>query len=444
MKRVKKKDINALKVKVCAEIDRHRDWIIKIGQDIYANPELGYKENFATDYIASQLAKLGLDVEKGLAVTGCRSSLDCSGEGPTVAVMGELDAVICREHPDATDEGIVHACGHNAQLAAMVGTAIGLVSAEAAVQLAGKIDFIAVPAEEFVELEYRQKLMQDGKIRFFGGKQELLYRGHLDKTDICMMIHTLYMGDKKVMIGALGNGFVGKNIQFIGKESHAGGAPDKGVNALNAAMLAMNAIHAQRETFLDSDKIRVHPIITKGGDIINIVPADVRLETYVRGRTVEGILNANAKVNRALFAGALAVGAEVRIDEIPGYMPLLNCEAMDAVFKSNLLTLVPENEVICGGEFGGSFDFGDLSHLMPTLHPFTGGVVGDLHTRNFKVTDPETAYVIPAKLMAMTIIDLLADNAEVGNKIISEFKPAMTKEEYFKFQDKVSGEIVGP
>jgi amidohydrolase len=441
---MKKMDINALKIKVCAEIDRHRDRIIKIGQDIYANPELGYKENHSTDYIASELAKLGLDVEKGLAVTGCRSSLDCSGEGPTVAVMGELDAVICREHPDATDEGAVHACGHNVQLAAMVGTAIGLVAAEAASQLAGKIDFIAVPAEEFVELGYRQKLMQDGKIRFFGGKQELLYRGHLDNTDICVMIHALNLGDKKVMFGVLGNGFVGKNVQFIGKESHAGSAPEKGVNALNAAMLAMSAIHAQRETFLDSDKIRVHPIITKGGDIVNVVPADVRLETYVRGRRVEGILDANTKVNRALFAGALAVGAKVRINEIPGYMPLLNCEAMDAVFKSNLLTLVPENEVIFGGEFGGSFDFGDLSQLMPTLHPFTGGVVGDLHTRDFKVTDFETAYILPAKLMAMTLIDLLADKAAVGNKIVSEFKPTMTKDQYFAFQDKVSGEIMGP
>jgi len=253
------------------------------------------------------------------------------------------------------------------------------------------------------------------------------------------MIHSLNLPvEKKVVLGSKGNGFVGKKVQFIGKEAHAGSAPEEGTNALNAAMLAMNNIHANRETFLDGDHIRVHPIITKGGDLVNVVPADVQMETYVRGRTIEGIEDANKKVNRALKAGADAVGAKIKITEIPGYLPLLNNEDMDKVFKDNALTLVKEDEIEEGGEFGGSTDFGDVLHLMPAIHPFIGGVQGNIHTRDFRISDPETAYILPAKIMALTVVDLLFEGAKKANEIIEKFEPAMTKEEYLKFLDKNS------
>jgi amidohydrolase len=313
------------------------------------------------------------------------------------------------------------------------------MSSDVIKELDGKVDFIGVPAEEYVELEYRSKIKEEGKMTYFGGKQELILKGYLDDVDMSIMIHSLNLPeDKKVVIGSKGNGFVGKKVEFIGQEAHAGSAPEQGINALNAAMLAMNNIHANRETFLDGDHIRVHPIITKGGDLVNVVPADVHMETYVRGRTIEGIEDANKKVNRALKAGADAVGAKVKITEIPGYLPLLNNNDMDSLFKENALTLVKESEIEEGGEFGGSTDFGDVLHLMPSIHPFIGGVQGNLHTRNFRITDPETAYILPAKIMALTVIDLLFDGAKKANEIIDNFEPAMTKEEYLKFLDKNS------
>jgi metal-dependent amidase/aminoacylase/carboxypeptidase family protein len=97
-------------------------------------------------------------------------------------------------------------------------------------------------------------------------------------------------------------------VRYIGRASHAGGAPHLGVNALYAAQIGMTAINAIRETFRDDDSIRVHPIITHGGSQVNVIPADVRIETYVRGKTVEAILDANVRVDRALKAGALALG----------------------------------------------------------------------------------------------------------------------------------------
>ena len=424
-------NINDLKNKALENIEANKDKIIEIGEKIYNNPELGYKENFATDLVFDEMDKLGLNPEKNLAVTGCNGILDTGKKGPQIAVMGELDAVICREHPDADPKtGAVHACGHNIQTAAMLGVAFGLNDQSVLDQLAGQIEFMAVPAEEYVEIEYRLDLKENGEISYLGGKQEMIKRGHFDDIDISMMIHSMDLQDKKVLISPSGNGFVGKKVQFTGKEAHAGGAPDQGINALNAAMLAINNINALRETFKDEDRIRVHPIITKGGDIVNIVPADVRMESYVRGRTIDALMEANKKVNNALRAGGMAIGADVDINDIPGYMPLLNDENLDDILHENTDGLVTEEEIVRGVSFTGSFDFGDITHIMPGLHPFIGGVEGDIHTRNFRMKDPETAYILSAKLMALTLIDLLVDDAARANKVIDQYEPKLTKEEY--------------
>ena len=205
-------------------------------------------------------------------------------------------------------------------------------------------------------------------------------------------------------------------------------------------MLGISNVHAQRETFKDSDRVRFHPIITKGGDIVNSVPADVRMEAYVRARTIEGMVDSNKKANRGLIAGAYAVGAEIEITEIPGYLPILRHDSMEDILEGNLDLLGLKEDMIKGGDFTGSFDFGDVSHIMPTLHPMFGGISGALHTREFNTVDEDLAILMPSKAMALTVVDLLFDNAEKANEIISNFKPTMTKEEYLTFMqsnDKV-------
>lgn len=431
-----------LKSRICAVIDANRAEIIAAGEKIYQHPELGYKETYATRVMAEAFESLGLEVERNIAVTGCRARSKTESAGPRVSVLGELDAILCKEHVDADPEtGAIHACGHNIQAAAMLGTAIGLVKSGALEVLDGAVEFMAVPAEEFVELEFRDQLRKEGEIQYFGGKQELIAKGYFDDVDISMMVHALNMPGNSILTGANGNGFIGKKVNFIGRESHAGSAPQDGVNALNAAMLALNNIHAQRETFPEADRIRVHPIITKGGDIVNVVPADVRMELYVRGRTIPGMVSANEKVNRSLKAGAIAIGAEVEIEEIPGYLPLLNVSELDEIFADNAKKLVDPSSVVSGGDFTGSFDFGDVSHILPTLHPFVGGVEGALHTREFANTDHELTYIVPAKAMAMTIVDLLFDGAERAKAVIDGFEPTMTKEEYLAYMESVSGTI---
>ncbi len=428
---------NELKERVVAAIEENKDIIIAAGRKIYSNPEFGYKE-FETTKTVSDFFKneLGLEVEEKIAYTGCRARINEDKSGPKVAILGELDGISCSEHPDANSIGASHTCGHNVQIAGMLGAAVGLIKSGVFKELDGKVDFIATPAEEFIELAYRSKLKADGHIKYFGGKQELIRKGAFDDVDMSIMFHVLDTGDKKVLVGPESNGFIGKEVKFIGKEAHAGSAPYEGINALNAAMLAINNVNAQRETFKEADRVRFHPIITKGGDIVNVVPADVRMESYVRARTIDSMIDANKKVNRALIAGAMAVGAEIEITELPGYLPILKHNDMEKVLRENLHFIgLKDEDIVDGGDFTGSFDFGDVSHIIPTLHPMFGGIKGALHTRGYSIVDEEYAYLAPAKSMALTVVDLLFNNAETGKEILKNFKPVMTKDEYLAFME---------
>ena len=441
-------DRSQLKAAVCAAIDERAAQIREIKLDIWAHPELGYKEFRTSEKVAEVFSGLGLPYKTGLGITGVRADLKGAGvadeagatgaAAPTVAVFGELDAVVCWDHANVDRKtGAVHACGHDAQTASMLGAAMGLVDAGAREFFGGNVAFFGVPAEEFVELEFRQRLMDEGKIEFFGGKQELLRLGHFDDIDIAEMIHVEADTPGRVVKLSLGsNGFVGKTVKYVGREAHAGAAPYLGVNALNAAMLGIFGIHALRETFKDEDHIRVHPIITKGGDLVNIVPADVRIETYVRGARTEAIFEANKKVNRALRAGAAAVGAEVAINEIPGYLPLRTCEPLSHLFEANTKEVLGPASVEVADFSGGSTDMGDISHIIPSIHPYVGGIKGSAHTRTYEVVDLDMVSVVPAKILAMTVIDLLWGDAAEARRIKAEFKPAYTKDAYLEMWRK--------
>lgn len=433
-------NIVELKKLVCQVIDKHADKIITYAQQVEAHPELGFKETKTARLTADFLADLGYSCQEGLALTGIKARLKPDTEGPNIAILGELDAVICPDSAKADPHtGASHTCGHHVQLGVLVGTALGLKIAGIADALHGNVTFMAVPAEEYIEIAYRQKLRDEGKIHFLGGKQELIYRGEFDDIDMAMMVHSAKNApEASISIGQSSNGFIGKTIQYIGKEAHAAEAPEQGINALNAAMMGLMGIHALRETFQDQDNVRVHPIITKGGDLVNSVPADVRLETYVRAKTMTAIDATHQKVDRALKAGGDAIGAQTIIKTLPGYLPLHCPEAMNDLFSANARHFIPEDHIIQVGHFGGSTDMGDVSHLMPTIHPYVGGATGSLHVRDFTVVDYYAACILPAKIMAMTIIDLLAAEAEQAQTILTKFKPLLTKEEYINLLDSYS------
>ncbi|MFP3895245.1 MAG: amidohydrolase [Anaerolineales bacterium] len=437
-------DVAELKGRVCQVIDNHRKEIIALGEDIRVHPELGFKEFRTADLVEDRMVALGIPHQTGIAITGVKGMLEGAGNGPTVAYMGELDSVLVPDHRDADPEtGAAHACGHNAQVANLVALAYGLVESGVMRALDGNVALIAVPAEEYVEVEYRLGLKEEGELEFLGGKPEMIRLGALDDIDITFMTHQANREERGILgVGGPSNGCVVKQIRYQGRAAHAGGSPHRGINALKAATLGLQCIDANRETFRDEDHIRVHPIITKGGDLVNVVPADVRMETYVRGASVEAILEAAAKVDRSLKAGAMAMGATLHLTTLPGYLPRVLADDLAQVYRRNAVSLVGEEEWN-EPEFGaGSTDMGDVSHIMPAIEAQAGGACGTGHGADYAICDEEAAYILPPKAAAMTIIDLLVDGAKEARGVIDGFEPPMSKESYLAFMRDLSEDIV--
>jgi amidohydrolase len=431
-------DRTELKAQAARVVDRHGQELEELARAIFAEPELGFKEQRTARRVQSWFDRLHLPHQDGLAMTGTRAVLECGTPGPTVAVLGELDSLLCWEHPDHdATTGAVHACGHNTQIASMLGA--GLALAEVAPMLAGRVVLMAVPAEEYVELEERLALRDQGKLEFLGGKAELVRLGAFDDVDIAMMIHSSSREeDGRMAVGGTNNGMVAKFVRFLGHTSHAGGAPEQGINALYAAHVAIAGLNALRETFKDDDHVRVHPIVTRGGDVVNAIPADVRLEMFCRAGTVEAIEATHRKVDRALKAGALALGGSVEITTLAGYLPLHHDPTLVRLFRANAEAVVGVEHVRDKGHGGGSTDMGDISHILPSVHPYAGGAAGAGHGADYRITDYELAVLNPAKALAMTVIDLLGDGGALARQVAAEFTPRMTRAEYLAYLRRLS------
>jgi amidohydrolase len=432
--------VDELKRTACAAIEARKQEIVGVARDILQFPETGFNEGRTARVVAGRFQEMGIPYREGLALTGVKGRVQGgAGPGPAVGILGEMDSLLVSEHPHADPAtGAAHACGHHAQIGMMLGATMGLQSPEVLRALSGSIVPFAVPAEEFVEVERRLSLREEGKLEFLGGKQELIRLGEFDDIDMAMMCHTASdMGSRRFSIGATSNGHLVKFIEYIGRGAHAGSAPYQGINALNAANLAMAAIHANRETFREQETARIHGIINKGGEVVNAVPADVRLEWRVRSSTPEALLRNAARVDRCFKAGALAVGARVRITTIPGYFPLRHDPALVELFKSNAEGLLGSGRVLLMSNDrsrGGSTDMGDLSQIMPVCHPWTSGAAGPGHSKEYIVEDYDQAVITPAKIMAMVIVDLLSQGGAGAREVLARSKSPMTRDQYVSFQ----------
>jgi len=432
-----------LRARVWKAIESRAGQIIEFGEDVFAHPELGFKEFRTSRKAVELLSSAGIPCEQGIAITGFKARLRGRSPGPSVCVLGELDSVLCPGHPHADPQtGAAHSCAHNVELAVMLGVALGLVDSGIMSCLDGDVVLIGVPAEEYVEIEYRCKLRREDKLGFLGGKQQFILERAFEDVDIAMMSHAIFTEEgtarsDRFKVGGTSNGFIGKLVTYRGREAHAGGMPHDGINALNAAILGLMGIHAQRETFRDEDSIRVHPIITKGGDLVNIVPADVRVETYVRGKRMEAIISASRKVDRALRAGADAVGADVRIETLPGYLPRLAAPALEAILRENAESVAGREHVGRGGHSSGSGDMGDVSHLMPVATLMYGGVTGRGHSEDVAIADKRLAYVDTSKVLASTVVDLLSDGAAAARKVIADYRPVYNRESYLRMWEEL-------
>lgn len=404
--------------KLNALVEKHRDLMWAAEAQIWQNPETGYKEWKTHAYLKSVMEGLGYTLKEAGDIPGFYADLDTGRPGPTVCVMAEMDSIVNFSHPECDKTtGAAHACCHHAQCAALLGTAAALMEDGALSDLSGRIRLMFVPAEELLELNYREELRRQGTIKYFGGKVEFMRRGMFDGVDLCIMLHSGPGKDKFVLTPGQ-NGCIVKQIAYKGKTSHAA-SPQKAVNALYAANLGMNAINALRETFYDNDHIRVHPIITGKIGTVNNIPDVITMESYVRGASLDAMKNVNRRVNRALAASAAAMGASVTITDRPGYSPVQNDPNMYNLSKRVMIALVGEENTVEKPVWGaGCTDMGDISCVFPAIHPHGSGYRGVGHGDDCYVDDKESALTLAAKFYIGMCGALMQDNGREAQYIL--------------------------
>ena len=428
--------VKALKEMVASQ----RELMFAAERHIWKHPETGYREWKTHEYLAAEYRKLGYELVEAGNIPGFYTDIDTGKPGPKLLIMGELDSLIVSTHPECDPEtGYVHACGHHAQSAALLGIAAALKQPGALDGMSGSIRLMAVPAEELIEIGYRASLREQGIIKYFGGKVEFMYRGFMDDCDIALLVHTSNSEHKGIGVGVGNNGCLTKNINYEGVSAHAGGAPHLGVNALYAANLGLNAVNALRETFQEKDYIRFHPVITKGGGAVNAIPNDVRVESYVRGASIEAIVSANNRINRALASSAAAMGANVHLQDFPGYCPLYNDKNLYQLIVDVVKEGFGEEWIQEDTKWGtGCTDMGDISCVMPTVQPYCSGACGVGHGSDYGINDPETALVVSAQYQVLMAEALLSNNAEMAQKVIKEADLVYPdKKDYFAAVDKI-------
>ena len=418
--------------KIIASVEKYRDMILDAERYIWANPETGYKEFKTSKYMEDKFREFGYDIVEAEGITGFYTRIETGKEGPELLILAELDSIICASHKDADHvTGAVHSCGHNAQCAALLGIAAVLKESDVLDGLCGNIRLCVVPAEELLEIEYRSKIKAQGKIKHLGGKSEFLSRGYFDGVDLAFMVHT----GRAFMVKAGAVGCIAKRVIYKGVAAHAGGSPWNGKNALYAATCGLQAVNSIRETFKEEDLIRVHPIITNGGSMVNAIPDTVTLESYIRGSSFDAMAEANKKVNRALIGAAYSIGANIDIIDNAGYAPLMNNEDMIYVAKEAYEAIEPDGKFVIDPTINtGSTDMGDLGCIMPVLHPYAPGAYGTSHGSDYEVIDPVAACVTNAKWQLSMINVLLGNGAERAKKIVAEYKPLFdSKEKYLEY-----------
>jgi amidohydrolase len=386
-------NVSDLKQRAIAVIDGLRDDLMHISATLYANPELAFQEFQAAALLGQTLEAHGFTVERGVGglETAFRAAARGTGDGPTIAILAEYDALL----------NLGHACGHNIIAASAIGA--GIAVRTVLEQLPGRVLVIGTPAEE------------GG-----GGKLILLEQGVFADVDAAMMVHPAsYTMTTRPSLAS--NRLT---IEFTGKASHAAAAPEDGINALEAVLLTFNNVNALR-LHLKPDA-RVHGIITHGGTAANIIPDYAAAEFSVRAAQQSYAQEVLQRVVQCAEAGGVATGAQFKYTTKPGYAEIIPNPTLARLFTENWRAIGVEVHDPRPNERMGSTDMGNVSQSLPALHPYiaiapdgTGG-----HTLEFLAAAISPAgqegLLNAAKALAMTTIDLLS-SPELLQAVKQEF-----------------------
>ncbi len=369
--------------------------LISLGRQLWDNPEPGFFEVNTHNILSNEFKNLGFIIEEFKNIPGFSATLDGNFKTKPIALISDMDALPL---PGAPDNRYIHSCGHHVQMTALFGTAL-LIKKENPELLKG-IVFIAIPAEEYIDFDKRKELIKDNRISLMSGKLELIKRNIFETQKIVISTHSAPYQSKRYISSVLKMaGFEVMEFSFHGRASHAGVAPQLGINAQNAASLFLQACAFLRESFDEDKHIRIHPILKlDNNQSVNLIPEHVLVETYVRAADTATVDAVVKQLSEAAKGCAGAIGAKVEITVIQGYKP----------FKADLTLhkLIKETADDLNIEFieeqysSASSDVGNISQIKPTVMFGLPGVNGKFHNPDFRVIDEEAAYVFPAQFIS--------------------------------------------
>jgi amidohydrolase len=377
--------------------------LVATGAELQSRAEPGFRETSTHRCLAGRFESLGFHIEAVESIPGfiARAGASRPAGEKQIAVIADMDGL-----PDPGGGGYIHSCGHQMQTTALYGAARILSTKKSAAL--SRLAFLAIPAEEYVDLEGREELRRRGQIRHLSGKQEFLERGLFKDFHRVVSTHAAAFGQPEFISSVLGmGGFEVMRFVFTGRSSHAGAHPHKGINAQNAAALFLQACAFLRESFDEAHHIRIHPILTlPEGQSVNVIPGSAFVETYVRGAAPEAISLTCGKLKAAAEGSALSIGARVDVEVVKGYAPFnadreMHCILEEVVSEMNLPFIQEEYA-------SASSDMGDVSQVLPSIMLGLPGVNGLFHNPDFKVTDEKAAYVLPSVVLARYLERLAA------------------------------------
>jgi len=385
-------------------VEKHHDEILDFGRELFACPELGFKEVKSNEILTSFFVENGISFKNDIAVTGIRADLG-NGDGYHIGLVADMDAIYVK---DGDKTYPFHSCGHSIQTAVLAWAMKLLKDSGLVEKLGGTVSFIATPAEEFIDFDYREGIRKEGKIQYFSGKQNMIEQGIFDDIDCAISMHI--NGDSGTLfdVNSTLAGFMVKKAVFKGLASHSGAAPHLGRNALHGANLCMSALAYMKDQFPKETGLQLHPVISSCSGSVNIIPEEVVLESYIRANTLEELMLAAEKFDLCAIHSAKALGLECEIKNETGYMPLSQSKEINEVICQHMLEICGDEKIVKNVVSGASGDVGDLGYLIPTVQFGFSGVKGRIHSCNFEIADEENAYIHTIEVVLKTVCDLLA------------------------------------
>lgn len=402
--------------------------IFSIGEEIYLNPELGFKENHTSNIVENYVKKYlpQVKIEK-FAQTGIKFNLPGERKDINVAVIAELDGVFAPSHFHADCKtGAAHNCGHHTQVAIMLHLFRSLVENEEYKNLDFSIGFIFVPAEEYLDLDYRKKLKEDGVITYFGGKAEGMKDGIFDEYDFGICVHAMggVFPQRSIEVNCDLAGFMYKNYKFKGKAAHAGFAPSAGVNAYSISTLFNVALGMYRQQIDEKYLVRINPVVLHSNMGVNVIPNEITVGTDIRAHSAEYMIKLANQLDNMAKGSAMALGGEVVIETNIGYLPFIQSRYLSTFVKSAYEKF--DEIKFCRDEtpISAAGDIGDLSYIIPCIQIGYSGFKGTIHGDDFIHEDNEYIFSIFPQFLMSVLKEMSGkiDKSQLYKKSYEEYK----------------------